>query len=777
MKNFFKFIKNKCKGFSLIELVVVIAIMAVLAAVLTPALIHYIEDSRAVKDDHAMQEVVNAVKTSMAYDDVYDEVVSDINWKKSCYVHSPSISDDYKKVLFEDDENKTYQSYMYTNEARTLDEVAYTFAGRMYGATLTFKPNTNNEIELKNAIYVGSKSAGKKINAMSDDNNLYSRVRQIVGNKIELSSATYKHSSFTIFICFGVDGKKTASQDKVTLSDEPPIIYGEWNGTNLSEVADTGEIADVDTSIDTTKHDNVVADGATYTTGRGSSKTDYGAGEGFPTDPKPLDVYKYGDYTYVYSAYYAAEPYTAPIDNQFAASSYDGWLVTIRQETSDDTLYPYMLKKSEYGTILSEIAGKPVMDMSYTFYNCNNMKKTPEFPNEITQMSYTFVGCSALADVATIPNGVTQMVATFENCSSLKSIPNIPDNVVNLDYAFNRCSLLSNVPAIPSSAESINFTFDSCSSLVAPPIINGNIKYMQQTFNRCTNLTGVFDLKGIPIQLANSAFYNTSKPIYVICDNPTKFKNCSSNVKFYSSSPKEYESFISTQKPYQPNINNENIYSWNYDSNKTVESVDVVVVYQMDDNADYVVLTDSTGAQISERLSSPNKTTKIFTNFAKSGRVVLKSDNNVNEDCEILSIYVFPTAKKTVIKTNPNSTNYANSIRFKNIGTWNYSDAKSVNITISGITENATWDYIFITDDFAYSSGDITTVKNRRLVTNTGSVNTVSSNVSALPSQYRIGGSVSKRFTNVPITKGSVIFKTDSSVVKSGLTITITPNY
>ena len=63
------------KGFTLVELIVVIAVMAVLLAVLAPSLLNYVEDSRAQKDDSAMIEVVAGIKSSMDSDpDVYDEM-------------------------------------------------------------------------------------------------------------------------------------------------------------------------------------------------------------------------------------------------------------------------------------------------------------------------------------------------------------------------------------------------------------------------------------------------------------------------------------------------------------------------------------------------------------------------------------------------------------------------------------------------------------------------------------------------------------------------------
>ena len=70
-KNFFT---NK-SAFSLVELIVVIAIMAVMAAVLAPALLGYVERSRAQKDNSAMGEVTNAIQLSLADQNVYDEML------------------------------------------------------------------------------------------------------------------------------------------------------------------------------------------------------------------------------------------------------------------------------------------------------------------------------------------------------------------------------------------------------------------------------------------------------------------------------------------------------------------------------------------------------------------------------------------------------------------------------------------------------------------------------------------------------------------------------
>jgi len=60
--------KKDNRGFSLVELVVAIAIMAVMAGVLFPTLFHYIERSREGKDNHTMGELLEQLYLSAAAD-------------------------------------------------------------------------------------------------------------------------------------------------------------------------------------------------------------------------------------------------------------------------------------------------------------------------------------------------------------------------------------------------------------------------------------------------------------------------------------------------------------------------------------------------------------------------------------------------------------------------------------------------------------------------------------------------------------------------------------
>lgn len=74
MKNEMK--KKNNKGFSLVELIVVIAIMAVLMVVLAPAMLRYVEKTRVQKDESAVSEVIRAVELAAAEETIADKIKS-----------------------------------------------------------------------------------------------------------------------------------------------------------------------------------------------------------------------------------------------------------------------------------------------------------------------------------------------------------------------------------------------------------------------------------------------------------------------------------------------------------------------------------------------------------------------------------------------------------------------------------------------------------------------------------------------------------------------------
>lgn len=132
------------KGFSLVELIIVIAIMAVLVGVLAPQYIKYVEKSRVSADAQQVEEFTGAMTVLASDVDVTLDstktytVTSDITGKITISNDLKTIFDSLGSV--DTAKNYSYKSTSYKAQAITIS-LAYDGTAKVWKVTVTGQPN------------------------------------------------------------------------------------------------------------------------------------------------------------------------------------------------------------------------------------------------------------------------------------------------------------------------------------------------------------------------------------------------------------------------------------------------------------------------------------------------------------------------------------------------------------------------------------------------------------------------------------------------------------
>ena len=132
------------KGFSLVELIIVIAIMAVLVGVLAPQYITYVEKSRVSADAQQVEEFTGAMTVLASDVDVTLDstktytVTSDTTGKITISNDLKTIFDSLGSV--DTAKNYSYKSTSYKAQAITIS-LAYDGTAKVWKVTVTGQPN------------------------------------------------------------------------------------------------------------------------------------------------------------------------------------------------------------------------------------------------------------------------------------------------------------------------------------------------------------------------------------------------------------------------------------------------------------------------------------------------------------------------------------------------------------------------------------------------------------------------------------------------------------
>lgn len=126
------------KGFSLVELIVVVAIMAVLMGILVPTLVKNVEKSKKQKDASAIEEIRSTMVTTLAdptYSDieatiVYDGTTIDVDTPKTIKAVEPITDAEVKTFLTA--VSADVKDWKFTSKAyKADDEVTFVISGQM----------------------------------------------------------------------------------------------------------------------------------------------------------------------------------------------------------------------------------------------------------------------------------------------------------------------------------------------------------------------------------------------------------------------------------------------------------------------------------------------------------------------------------------------------------------------------------------------------------------------------------------------------------------------
>ena len=134
--------KKNNKGFSLVELIVVVLIMGILAVALTPQVMKWVDKSRVAADKDTIQAVKTAAALAFTNENVYNKGTVTINLGTSTTCTAAGTGNDFENV-FKNYAGGTIQSFTLKKTYTPAVKLVYDEKGQL---TATLPSELSSEI-------------------------------------------------------------------------------------------------------------------------------------------------------------------------------------------------------------------------------------------------------------------------------------------------------------------------------------------------------------------------------------------------------------------------------------------------------------------------------------------------------------------------------------------------------------------------------------------------------------------------------------------------------